>query len=110
MNIFHQNHQVLKASVRHSYTYQVLVSHVRFFVIPWTVARQAPLSMELSRQEYWSGLPFLPSGDLLDPGIEPRSPTLKGNYLPSEPTGKPLLSYKMGLFQQSGKTAAWVKQ
>ena len=42
----------------------------------WTVARQAPVSMEFSRQEYWSGLPFTSTGDLPDPGIEPRSPTL----------------------------------
>ena len=40
---------------------------------PWTVARQAPLSMEFSRQEYWSGLPFPPPGDLPHPGIEPAS-------------------------------------
>ena len=44
-------------------------SHVQLFVTPWTVARQAPLSMEFSQQEYWSGLPFPPSGNLLDPGI-----------------------------------------
>ena len=43
---------------------------------PWTVARQAPLSMGFSRQEYWSGLPFPSPEDLPDPGIEPRSPTL----------------------------------
>ena len=42
----------------------------------WTVAHQAPLSMGVSRQEYWSGLPFPPPGDLPDPGIEPASPTL----------------------------------
>ena len=46
------------------------------FVTPWTVAHQAPLSMGFPRQEYWSGLPFLPPGDLPDPGIEPRSPAL----------------------------------
>ena len=40
-------------------------------VTPWTVAHQAPLSMEFSRQEYWSGLPWPPPGDLPDPGIEP---------------------------------------
>ena len=44
---------------------------------PWTIARQAPLSMEFSRQEYWSGLPFPSPGDLPDPGIEPRSPALQ---------------------------------
>ena len=43
---------------------------------PWTTARQAPLSMESSRQEYWSGLPFSSPGDLPDPGIEPGSPAL----------------------------------
>ena len=43
-------------------------------VISWTVARQAPLSMGFSRQEYWSGLPFPPPGDLPDPGMEPTSP------------------------------------
>ena len=43
-------------------------------VTPWTVAHQAPLSMGFSRQEYWSGLPFPPPGDLPNPGIEPRPP------------------------------------
>jgi len=45
---------------------------------PWTVAHQAHLSMGFSRQEYWSGLPYPPPGDLPDPGIEPRSPALQG--------------------------------
>ena len=57
---------------------------------PWTVAYQAPPSMEFSRQEYWSGLPFPSPGDLPDPGMEPRSPTLQADALPSEPPGKPL--------------------
>ena len=48
-----------------------MVSHVRLFATPWTVAHQAPLSMAFLRQEYWSGLPFLSPGDLPDPGIEP---------------------------------------
>ena len=52
------------------------ISHVRLFAIPWTVARQAPLSMGFSRQEYWSGLPFPSPGDLRDPGIEPEPPAL----------------------------------
>ena len=47
-------------------------------------ARQAPLSMGFSKQEYWSGLPF-PSGDFLDPGIKPHSPTLQADSLPSQP-------------------------
>ena len=57
------------------------VSHVWLFVTPWTVARQALLSMEFSRQEYWCGLPFPFPGDLPDPGIEPRSPALQADIL-----------------------------
>ena len=53
------------------------LSHVRFFATPWTVARQAHLSIEFSRQEYWSGLPFPCSGELSNPGIERRSPALQ---------------------------------
>ena len=64
------------------------LSRARLFVTPWTVAYQAPLSMGFSRQEYWSGLPFPSPGDLPDPGIEPRSPTLQGDALTSEPPGK----------------------
>ena len=56
---------------------------------PWTVAHQAPPSTGFSRQEYWSGLPFPSPGDLPDPGIEPRSPTLQADALTSAPPGKP---------------------
>ena len=56
--------------------------------IPWTVAHQAPLSTEFSRQEYWSGMPFPSPGDLPDPGIKPGSPALQAVYLPSESPGK----------------------
>ena len=66
-----------------------LLSHVRLFETPWTVAYQAPQSTEFSRQEYWSGLPFPSAGDLPNPGIEPRSPALPADALPSEPPGKP---------------------
>ena len=66
-----------------------LPSCVWLFGIPWTVACQAPLSMGFSRQEYWSGFPFPPPGDLPHPGIEPRSPTLQVDSLPAEPQGKP---------------------
>ena len=52
------------------------LSRVQLFATPWTVAYQAHLSMKFSRQEYWSGLPFPSPGDLPDPGIKPRSPTL----------------------------------
>jgi len=60
------------------------LSHVRVFVTPWTVVCQTPLSMELSRQEYWSELPFLSPGDLPDQGFEPGSPALQADSLPSE--------------------------
>ena len=56
---------------------------------PWTVARQAPLSMGFSRQEYWRWLPCPPPGDLPNPGIEPKSPALQADSLPSESPGKP---------------------
>ena len=56
---------------------------------PWTVARQAPLSVGFSRQEYWSGLPFPSPGDLPNHGMEPRSPLLQADSLPAEPQGKP---------------------
>ena len=54
---------------------------------PWTAVHQAPPSMEFSRQEYWSGLPFPSPGDLPDSGIESRSPALRADDLPSEPPG-----------------------
>ena len=63
------------------------LSRVRLFATPWTVAYQAPPSMKCSRQEYRSGLPFPSPGDLPDPGIEPGSPALPANALPSEPLG-----------------------
>ena len=65
------------------------LSHVRLFVDPWAEARQAPGSMGFSRQEYWGRLPFLPPGDLPDPGIEPMSPPVQVDSLPAEPPGKP---------------------
>ena len=68
------------------------LSHVQLFATPWTVAYQAPPSMEFSRQEYWSGLPFPSPGDLPDPGIEPRSPTFQADALTSEPPGKPKIA------------------
>ena len=58
------------------YVNMELLSHVQLFVTPWTVAYQAPLSMEFSRQENWSGVPFPSPGDLPDPGTKPRSPAL----------------------------------
>ena len=71
------------------------LSHVRLFVTPWMVACQAPLSVEFSRQEYWSGLPFRPPGDLPDPEIEPTSPTLTGRFFSTEAPGKPGLVWPL---------------
>ena len=64
------------------------LSRVGLFATPWTVTYQAPRSMGFSRQEYWSGLPFPSPGDLPNPGIEPGSPALQTDALPSEPLGK----------------------
>ena len=66
-----------------------LLSCVWLFATPQTVAYKAPLSMEFSRQEYWSGLPFPSPEDLPKPGIEPGSPALQADALPSKPPGKP---------------------
>ena len=63
---------------------------------PWTVARQAPLSMGFSRQEYCSGLPFSPPGDLPDKGVEPVFPAslaLQADSLSAEPSGKSIVRY-----------------
>ena len=65
------------------------LSRVRLFETPRTVARQAPLPVAFSRQEYWSGLPFPPPGDLPSPGIESQSPALQADSLLPEPLGKP---------------------
>ena len=70
----------------------------RLFETPWTVANQAPLSMEFSSPEYWSGLPLPSPGDLPNPGIEPRSPILQADALLSEPPGKPKPSFALRSF------------
>ena len=59
------------------------LSCVQLFATPWTVAYQAPQSMGFSRQEYWRGLPFPSPGDLPNPGIDPGSPALQTDVLPS---------------------------
>ena len=67
------------------------VCRVRLFVTPWTVARQAPLSMELSRQERWNELLFPTPGNIPNPGIEPEplaSPALAGRFFTTEPPAK----------------------
>ena len=69
-----------------------MLNSVQLFETPWTVACQAPLSVEFSRPEYWSGLPFPSPGDLPNPGIEPRSPAspaLAGGFFTTVSPGKP---------------------
>ena len=66
-----------------------LLSHLQLFMAPWIVAHTAPLSMEFSRQECWSGLPFPSPGKLPNTDIEAGSPTLQADVLPSELLGKP---------------------
>ena len=68
------------------------------FAILWTVAYQAPLSMGFPRQEYWNELPFPSPGDHLNPGIEPRSPVLQADSLPTELPQKPAVL--VSLFNQ----------
>ena len=70
--------------------FETIKHHMReylCFVTLWTIAHQAPLSMGFSRQEYWSGLPCLPPGDLPNPGIKPMSPALAGGFFTIEPPG-----------------------
>ena len=62
-----------------------MLSHIWLFATPWTVAHQAPLSMEFPRQEYWSGLPFPPPEDLPDPGMESESPVSPALWEVEEP-------------------------
>ena len=69
-----------------------VLSCVQLFAIPWIVAHQAPLYMEFSKQEYWSGLPFPTPGDIPDPRIEPvylASPALAGRFFTTIPPEKP---------------------
>ena len=76
--------------------YTQLLSRVQLFAIPWSVAHQAPLSMEFSRQEYWNGLPFPPPEDLPDPEIKLKvlaSPALQAVSLPIAPPGKFIYIY-----------------
>ena len=77
---------VLKVKVK-------LLSYVRLFATPWTIACQASPSMGFSRQEYQSGLPFPSPVALPNPGIEPGSPTLQADALLSEPPGKAILFF-----------------
>ena len=69
-----------------------LLSSVQLFATPWTVAHQVPLSMEILQARILEWVTCPPPGYLPNPGIEPRSPTLQGDSLPSDPPGKPITS------------------
>ena len=72
------------------------LSGIQLFVAPWTIARLVSLSMEFSKQEYWSGLPFPPPGDLPDPGIKPTSPVspaLAGRFVTTSTTWEAHVAY-----------------
>ena len=75
-----------------------MLSHVWLFETPGTATPQASLSMGIFKQEYWCGLPFLPPGDLPDPGIEPVSPALPGGFFTTEPPGKTLIQGDVDLY------------
>ena len=70
-----------------------LLSHVRFFINPWTAVHQAPLSMGFPRQEYWIRLPFPSPGHFPHPGLEPSPPALADRFFTVEPPGKPRDTY-----------------
>ena len=74
------------------------LSRVQVFLTLWTVAYEAPLSMRFSIQGYWSVLPFPSPGDLPNPGIKPRPPTLQVGSLPYELLGKPIRYYGPEIF------------
>ena len=90
-----------------------LLSHVRLFVTPWTVAYQALLSMGFSRQEYWSELPFPSSGDLPDPRIEPvssGSPALAGGFFTTAPPKWKVSNPILVPFNATLNNSPWSKQ
>ena len=109
----HSIRQETEAHRSHTSRKQHVFSCIWLFVIPWTVAHQASLSMELSRQEYWSGLPFPPPRYLLDPGIEPASLAsyaLAGGFFPTVTSGKPLESGRNTQDQVHKPSAPWAPE
>ena len=86
------------------------LSHVQLIAIPWTVACRAPLSMELYRQEHWSGLPFPSPGDLPDPGIEPASPALIGRLFTTSIKKRIVLRVMSWVHDHLGRRGVWRHQ
>ena len=102
--VLHFEYQIKGKGNKESQSSQYILSNLLKLLVtqscptlrtPWTVARQAPLAIEFSRQEYWSGLLCPSPGDLPDPGIEPGSPALQADSLPAEPPG--LITISMGI-------------
>ena len=88
-SILHRNMECYVRTVTVLLVYAI--SRVQLFATPWTGAHKAPLSLGVSRQEYWNGLPFPPPGDLPNPGSEPTSPValaLAGRLFATEPPGR----------------------
>ena len=86
------------------------LSHVQLFETPWTVACQAPLSIDYSRQEYWSVLPFPPPGDLPDLRTEPAFPALAGRFFTNEPPWEaPVIILPLLINQLSNEQCSKIK-
>ena len=99
---------IQKRTYRKYMCYAYALICVQLFSTPWTVAHQTPLSMEFSRQEYWSRLPFTSQGDFPDPGTESKSlefPALAGRFFTIAPSGKPqnvyMFTYNLGMYPKS---------
>ena len=88
----------------------LVIKSCLILVTPWIGARQAPVSTGFSRQEYWSGLSFPCPGDLPDPGIEPWSPALQADSLPTEPRGNPIKLTTLQLKKKKGNPATSRKE
>ena len=87
-----------------------VLSHVRLFVTSWTVIHQAPLSMEFSRQEYWSGLSLPTSRDLPNPGTEPASPALAGEFYSTVHLGGSYFYLHIFMLKKKAKIASNLTQ
>ena len=99
---FFNKHNFINANVL---CYAYSLSHGQLFVTPWSVAHQAPLSMGFPWQEYWSGLPCTPPGDLPNPGIELGSPALQSASSAAELLGKPINAHAL---MRAQLTTQWV--
>ena len=84
-----------------------MLNGIRLFVTPWIVAQHTLLSIEVSRQEYWRGLPFPPPGDLPNPGMETESAALVDRFFTTEPPGKPKWIYFLKFYSVICRTVPY---